>query len=130
MIWDGVTKNFSLLIKSEYTNFTTDRLPIAILKGLKPGNYKVRLLLSDFSDVPMKSQPWILQVQDQLAQVLLKDMATKVVNNNSNFYTFDSVTVDPDGYLYITQYWQTAPTSEPGYSRISPICIIEIEKIN
>lgn len=129
MIWDGATKNFSLLLKSVYTNFTTDRLPIAILKGLTPGNYKVRLLLSDNSSAPTTTQPWILQVQDQLAQVLQVDLATKVINNNSNFYTFDSVTVDSDGYLFITQYWQTAPTSASSSSRISPICIIEIEKL-
>ena len=126
MIWDGSTKRICVILKSTYTNFTLDRLPVSIIKGLAAGNYKVRLLLSDSSSI-QQSQPWILQVQNQSQQVTLADTSTKVVNNNSNWYIFDSVTVDSDGYMYITQYWQTEPSLS--YYRIPPICIIEIEKL-
>ena len=126
MIWDGTTKNVILPIRSTFSNIVTDRIPTVILKGMTPSNYKVRLLITDNNSV-VNTQPWILQVQNQTQQITLEDTPTKVVNNNSNWYTFDSVTVDSDGYMFITEYWQTEPSLS--YYRIPPICIIEIEKL-
>lgn len=96
---------------------------------LNKHNYKVRLLLSDKNSVP-NTQPWNLYVQNAVQQVLASDLSTKVINNNSDWYTFDDVAVDSDGYLLVAQGYNNDPSAEPGYSRISPICIVEVTKLS
>lgn len=65
-----------------------------------------------------------------MQQVLASDLSTKVINNNSDWYTFDDVAVDSDGYLLVAQGYNNDPSAEPGYSRISPICIVEVTKLS
>lgn len=129
MIWDGSTKNIVVPTRGNFTSYTAEIQSVVILKGLTPGNYKVRLLLSDKNSVP-NTQPWNLYVQNAVQQVLASDLSTKVINNNSNWYTFDDVAVDSDGYLLVAQGYNNDPSAEPGYSRISPICIVEVTKLS
>lgn len=129
MIWDGSTKKLAKVVKSIFTDFSVDRQSVAILKGLTAGTYNVRLLLSESANTASSTLPYNLQVQDQIQQVSQGDIATKIINNNSNWYSFESVTVSSDGYLFIAQYWEVAPISAPGYDGMAPICIIEIEKL-
>ena len=129
MIWDGSTKNIVVPTRGNFTSYTAEIQSVVILKGLTPGNYKVRLLLSDKNSVP-NTQPWNLYVQNAVQQVLASDLSTKVINNNSDWYTFDDVAVDSDGYLLVAQGYNNDPSAEPGYSRISPICIVEVTKLS
>ena len=129
MIWDGSTKSIVVPTRGNFTSYTAEIQSVVILKGLTPGNYKVRLLLSDKNSVP-NTQPWNLYVQNAVQQVLASDLSTKVINNNSNWYTFDDVAVDSDGYLLVAQGYNNDPSAEPGYSRISPICIVEVTKLS
>lgn len=126
MITDGTSKNIVVPIRSSFTDFNKGRFPV-ILTELASGTYNVNILLCDNGGI-YDSYPWVLQVQNQIKQVTKEDEPTYVVKNNTNWYNFNNVTVDSDGYLFIAQGFATDQTSAPGHARIAPMCIIEIEK--
>lgn len=129
MIFDGSTKKVAVPIRQIITAYATQRLPVVILSGIASGTYKVKLLLSDSSNAPTTTQPWLLQVQGEVQEIEAADLSTRVINNNSYWYTFSNVTVDSDGYLIVAQGYKNDPSSAAQHSRISPVCIVEITKV-
>lgn len=130
IISDGTNNQISELINNGPTDTSANPMPICMLKDMTPGNYKVRILFSASSDQNyLNDLPDVIKVQNQTLQITTADLASKVNNNNSVFYTFDSVTVDSDGYLDVVQ-WSTVvhPSGKWGVGG-PPACIVEITKL-
>ena len=127
IISNGSNTNVFTIIKGIFTDWANQRCPL-MLKGLAVGNYKVRLLMSELNP-DVATFPFTLQVQNQTMEVISSDISTKINNNNSYFYTFDSVEVTSDGLMYISQHWLSEPTGAAIYQNMPPVCIIEITKL-
>ena len=125
MIVNGTLKSVATPMLFQCTGNT--RQAILILKDVTAGDYKIRLLVSDGS-MPSNGLPVTVFAQDQHLVIPLIDQSV-ITNNNSNYYTFDSVTVDSDGYLCISMGYPNYVSGAYGYTRGPSPCIIEITKL-
>ena len=122
IVYDG-TYRFVLMYGGQKADTTYQS--VKYLKDVPQGTYTIKILCcfgggyaaSRFSNFKVRVQNQTQEITDY----------TTVLNNNSNYLTFENVTVDSSGMLFIGEYPTVAPLGGGTY-RIPPITVIEIRK--
>lgn len=121
MIVNGTNKKVQLYGGIQ-TNSTYQT--VKYLTGVPQGTYRVRILLSSGNSTSYKL-PNIVRVNNSIQTITDN---TPYFNNNSNWLTFENITVDSDGYMLLSQYTNTMFTA--GTFRLPPIVLVEITKVS